>query len=365
MMNVRVKVLFARLLLVVALFPHVGLHAQFKPGKMPKRIVFLIGDGMGLAQITGAMHGYTGVNAFERFPVVGLSKTSSSDNYVTDSGAGATVFSIGKKTFNGAIGVDSAGLPQENIFEKLRKQKKKYGTGVVATSSITHATPAAFYSHVASRKSQDDIADFLLKGTCDMAIGGGTKYLTQRKDGVNLLDSLKVRGYVAIADTNLVIQQASKMVYTLAEDGMKTMQQGRGDFLGKATSMAMGNLKLNYGNYFLMVEGSQIDWGGHDNDYAYMKSELLDFNEVINQVLDDAMADGQTLVVVTADHETGGLSLLENKADKKTFIPNYVTKSHSGIMVPVFAYGPGAELFAGTYENTAIHYKFLKLLGLR
>jgi membrane-anchored protein YejM (alkaline phosphatase superfamily) len=99
-------------------------------------------------------------------------------------------------------------------------------------------------------------------------------------------------------------------------------------------------------------------------DYEYMAAELYDFNEVINAVLDAAIKDGNTLVVVTADHETGGLSLLENKEDKSSFKPNYSSKGHSGVMVPVFAFGPGAEEFGGIYENTAIHYKFLKLLGL-
>jgi alkaline phosphatase len=112
-----------------------------------------------------------------------------------------------------------------------------------------------------------------------------------------------------------------------------------------------------------MVEGSQIDWGGHDNDFEYMKAELLDFNAVINEVLDAAEKDGNTLVVVTADHETGGLSMLENKSDHSAFTVNYASKGHSGIMVPVFAYGPGANTFNGMYENTEIYYKFLKLLS--
>ncbi len=113
-----------------------------------------------------------------------------------------------------------------------------------------------------------------------------------------------------------------------------------------------------------MVEGSQIDWGGHENNFEYMKAELLDFNKVLNAVLDAAAKDGNTLVIVTADHETGGLSLLENKENKASFTPNYASKNHSGIMVPVFAFGPGAAEFAGIYENTAIYYKLLKLLNL-
>jgi alkaline phosphatase len=330
--------------------------------KNPKKVIFLIGDGMGLTQITGAMAHYKGRNAFERFQVIGLSKTSSSDNYVTDSGAGATVFSIGKKTYNGAIGVDSAKKESLGLFELLKE--RNWRTGVVATSSVTHATPASFYAHVSSRRSEDEIAEFLKRRNCDLAIGGGIKFFTNRKDGRNLLTELNEMGFTVAADTNLVDIKAKKLIYLCADEGMKTMQEGRGDFLQKATKIAMNNLGMDKDNYFLMVEGSQIDWGGHDNNFEYMKAELIDFNETINQVLDAAIKDGNTLVVVTADHETGGLSLLENKENKQTFIPNYSSKGHSGVMVPVFAYGPGAEAFAGIYENNQIFYKFKKLLRI-
>lgn len=346
-----------------------GLHvANAKPKKpkykKPKKVIFLIGDGMGLAQITGAMADNTAINAFERFPIIGLSKTKSSDNFVTDSGAGATVFSIGKKSYNGAIGVDSTGKEYDGLFEMLKD--KGWGTGVVVTSSITHATPAAFYAHVGSRKSEDEIAEFLIRNHCDIAIGGGIKYFKDRKDKRDLLEELKEKGYTTIVDSSEIKSvEAKKLIYLLANDGMKKESEGRGDYLKKATEIAINNLSRNEEGYFLLVEGSQIDWGGHANDFQYMKSELLDFNQTLNAVLDYAAKDGNTLVVVTADHETGGLSLIENKENKSTFKVNYSSVGHSGIMVPVFAYGPGAELFSGIYENTEIHYKFKKLLNIK
>jgi alkaline phosphatase len=358
----------SRILFIASLFISVfGISsqtlAQKVKAKTPKRVIFLIGDGMGLAQISGAMSGYQGRNAFERFTYIGLSKTKSADNYVTDSGAGATVFSIGKKAKNGAIGVDSAEKSSEGLFEKLKKAN--WGTGVVATSSVTHATPASFYAHVPSRKMEEQIAEFLLKGNCDIAIGGGQKFFNQRTiDSRNIFEELKPLGFTIKTDTVFEPIDAKKLVYTLAQNGMKTMQEGRGDYLLQATKLAQTNLLKYYGNYFLMVEGSQIDWGGHANDYEYMKAELLDFNTVLNQVLDAAIKDGETLVIVTADHETGGLSLLENKENPATFTPNYVSKGHSGIMVPVFAFGPGAENFTGIYENTEIYSKLIKLLKL-
>lgn len=330
----------------------------------PKKVIFLIGDGMGLAQISGAMVEYQGQNAFERFKVIGLSKTQSADDYVTDSGAGATVFSIGKKTFNGAIGVGADTFAYENLFEKLKKQNR--ATGVVATSSVTHATPASFYAHVGSRNSEDDIALFLLKGSCDIAIGGGNKFFEARADHKNLYKELQQQGFVTIADTINPYQHqtATKLVYTLATDGMKRMLDGRGNFLKTASLNAIELLNQNKNGYMLMIEGSQIDWGGHANDYEYMKTELHDFNETINAVLDYAQKEKDVLVVVTADHETGGLALTMNKENPKAFIPKYTYKKHTGIMVPVFAYGPGAEEFAGMYENTAIFDKFKHLLNL-
>lgn len=331
----------------------------------PKKVIFLIGDGMGLAQISGAMSEYKGQNAFERFPIVGLSKTHSADDYVTDSGAGATVFSIGKKTYNGAIGVGADSLAYENLFEKLKKQHR--ATGVVATSSITHATPAAFYAHVGSRSSEDDIAAFLLKGNCDVAIGGGNEYFATRKDNRNLYNELQQKGFVTIADTINAFkpQTSSKLVYTLANDGMKRMLDGRGDFLKQASLNAIELLSKNTNGYMLMIEGSQIDWGGHAMDYEYMKTELWDFNETINAVLDYAAKEKDVLVVVTADHETGGLALTLNKEDRKSFKPKFTYNKHTGIMVPVFAYGPGSELFSGVYENTTIFDKFVQVLNLK
>jgi alkaline phosphatase len=142
------------------------------------------------------------------------------------------------------------------------------------------------------------------------------------------------------------------------------MLKGRGDFLKRASNQAIKNLSKNINGYLLMVEGSQIDWGGHENDYQYMKTELWDFNETINTILDMAAKDKDMLVIVTADHETGGLTLNESD-DKLSFTPKFTTGDHTGVMVPVFAYGAGAQEFAGVYENTEIFNIIVKLLNLK
>lgn len=330
--------------------------------KLPKRVVLMIGDGMGLAQISGALSNYAGQNAFERFKTIGFSKTSSADNYVTDSGAGATAFAIGRKAQNGAIGVDEFQQSQIGLFELVKQVNGK--TGVVATSSITHATPASFYAHVKSRNSEAEIAQFLLQENCDFAIGGGTKYITNRADSFPLDSLLKQKGFVLCYDSTIHAIEANKFIYTLAPDGLKSMKEGRGNYLELASALALKKIE-NTSPALLMIEGSQIDWGGHANDFEYMKAELLDFNTSINLVLDAATKDKETLVIVTADHETGGLSLLKSTETPKLFEANYASKGHSGIMVPVFAFGPGSEMFSGIYENTAIFEKIKTCLQLK
>jgi alkaline phosphatase len=328
----------------------------------PRKVIFLIGDGMGLTQISGSMAFCEGRNAFERFKVIGLSKTSSADNYVTESAAGATAFAIGEKTYNSAIGVDKDTVPLPSLFELAHRNG--FSTGVAVTSSVVHATPASFFAHVPNRRRYEEIAGQFLNGHCDVAIGGGTKFFTSRKDGRNLLKELQARGYTTVVDT--VCREnvsAQKLLYLLADDGCMKMEAGRGDLLNHAASLAMRNLEQNKKGYFLMIEGSQIDWGGHDSNFTYMCAELNDFNHVINNVLDAAEKDGNTLVVVTADHETGGLSLKVDSQDPKKFVPHYAYNKHTGVMVPVFAYGPGAEEFMGIYENNEIFHKFLKVLG--
>jgi alkaline phosphatase len=332
--------------------------------KKPKRVIIMIGDGMGLAQITAAMSNYKGLNAFERFQVIGLSKTHSADDYVTDSGAGATAFSIGKRTYNNAIGVDVDSLPQPTLFELVKKMG--WATGVVATSSIVHATPASFYAHVKHRRQYENIAEQLLNGNCDIAIGGGYKFFEQRKDKRSLLTELAAKGYATSADS--IIWQnirAEKLVYLNAYDGMPRVLDGRKDFLSKASQMAILNASQNTNGMMLMIEGSQIDWGGHAMDFEYMQTELWDFNDCINEVLNWAEKEKDVLVIVTADHETGGLALTENRTDKKAFIPKFTYNEHTGIMVPVFAFGPGSENFSGIFDNTAIFDKLKNLLDLK
>ncbi|WP_026450315.1 alkaline phosphatase [Aequorivita capsosiphonis] len=330
--------------------------------RKPKNIVLLIGDGMGLSQVSAAIYyKKDGKPNFERFNTIGLSKTSSSSDLVTDSAAGATVFSAGVKTYNGAIGVDKDTIAVPTIVEQLSKEG--YSTGIVATSSIQHATPASFYAHVKSRRFYEDITAFAPNSGVNFFAGGGLKFFNDRKDGENLLDDMKAKGYDVFTDKLPKTPSRNNEIILLAEDGMPKMSEGRGDFLPNATKLALEKLSKNEKGFFLMVEGSQIDWGGHANDADYLIEELLDFDKTIGEVLDFAKKDGETLVIVTADHETGGFTLATDGKNYNKIKPTFSTTGHSGTMVPVFAEGPGASLFNGIYESNEIYHKMKALLA--
>ena len=337
----------------------------------PKNVILLISDGTGLSQISSAFYFKESVPNYTRFKNIGLIKTSSAEEDVTDSAAGATAFACGVKTYNAAIGVDVEKKDVQNIVEIASSKNIK--TGVIATSSITHATPACFYAHVFMRGQEEDIASFLPKSDIDFFAGGGLNFFTKRSDEQNLLDEFKRNKFTiytdALADFSK-IASSQKAGFLLAETKMPKMEEGRGDFLSEATELGIEFLSKDNSGFFLMSEGSQIDWGGHSNDAPYLISELIDFDNVIGKVLDFAEKDGNTLVVVTSDHETGGFTLAAKKkkkedgseySDYREIGPTFSTGGHSAALIPVFAYGPGAEEFVGVYENNEIFEKILKV----
>ncbi len=334
----------------------------------PANIIFLIGDGMGLSAVSTTIYYGDQVSEFSRFKEMGLIITSSATHKVTDSAASGTAMAAGKKTYNGALGVDTLKAPVEDITEVV--SKLGWSTGIVVTSAVTHATPAAFYAHVEQRSMEEDIALQLLDSNIDFFAGGGTRFFTRRSDQVNLLPVAREKGF--IMDTTSLAAPGSldpdqKYGFTLSQGGMPPVLQGRGDFLPEATSLAIEFLSQNNKGFFLMVEGSQIDWAGHANRADYLISETLDFEKAIQVALDFAEKDGNTLVVVTADHETGGFTLsakqdtLTGHGDYKVIEPSFATHNHSATMIPVFAYGPGAGQFKGIYQNTEIFHKMVAL----
>jgi alkaline phosphatase len=334
----------------------------------PRNVILLIGDGMGLSQVSSAFFYKDSAPNFKRFKHIGLIRTSSSKQKVTDSAAGATAFSTGVKTYNGAISVNDDTLSIPTIVEVLHDQN--WATGVISTSSITHATPAAFYAHVASRNMHEAIANDLANSNIDFFAGGGQKYFTEREDGNDLLAIMESQGFKIDTSLNKPAK-GERLGYFLAENALPTMLDGRGEFLTQASLKAITFLESSSENYFLMVEGSQIDWGGHDKDADYLISELIDFDNTIGAILDKINPE-ETLVIVTADHETGGFTLSakpsttedgRRSSNYAEIEPSFSTDGHSATLIPVFAYGNGAENFAGIYENNEICHKIMALVA--
>lgn len=323
---------------------------------------------MGVTQISAGMYSNGNKLHLERFPVIGLHKSYSSDNLVTDSAAGATAFSAGVKTYNGAIGVDTDTMPVTTILELA--EAAGLPTGLVANCSIVHATPASFVAHNRQRKNYEEIAADFTKTDVDLLIGGGAKFFNRReKDTRNLSTELRSRNYVVESFVNIDMKDVrpnstKNYFYLTADTEPLPFSQGR-DYLVPAAEMAPRFLQKrdtkNKG-FFLMIEGSQIDWGGHSNKSDYIISEMIEFDNAIGKVLDFAAKDGETLVIVTADHETGGYAI-QNGSEMGKIDGAFTSDYHTADLIPVFAYGPGSEHFSGIYENTAIFDKMKELFG--
>ncbi len=322
----------------------------------------MIGDGMGVSQVYAGITANYGYLNIEQFEDIGFSKTYSASDYITDSGAGGTAISIGYKTYNHAIGVDADSVPHKSILEYAEENGK--ATGLVATSAITHATPASFIAHQPSRYMYEEIAEDILKTDIEVFIGGGLNNFNKRKDKVDFTVSLKDNGYQLVYELEeLKNINSGKLAGLLYEESPPKYSEGRGDMLPESSMKAIEILNQDENGFFLMIEGSQIDWGGHDNDTEYIIDEMLDFDRVIGKVLEFAKKDGNTLIIITADHETGGMGINDGDFEEGKVKAGYTTGGHTGVMVPVFAYGPGSDKFRGIYENTDIFDKMMEAFG--
>jgi alkaline phosphatase len=330
--------------------------AAVPPKKKPKNIILMIGDGTGLVHLYAAYTAQGGkLNIYEFAAAVGLSITASANDYITDSAAGATALSTGKKTNNGMIGTAPDSSALETISE--RAHKNGMSTGVVVTCELPHATPASFYAHQVSRKMYTEIARDLSNSQADIMIGSGKPYFDTQ--------TLANNGYTV--STGLAAMQQNKgkrQVCFTDADSFPAKAPLRGDALLQGSMHAITQLSQNKKGFFLMIEGSQIDWGAHDNDSANVIDEAIDFDKTAGNVLEWAAKDKNTLVIITADHECGGLTL--HGLDSSTHRPvmHFSTGHHTAEPVPVYAYGPGAEQFSGVYQNTDIYYKMIALLSL-
>jgi alkaline phosphatase len=329
-----------------------------------KNIILFIGDGMGVAQVYAGMTKSDHPFYLERFPYSGFSKTYAADNYITDSAAGGTAIACGTKTNNGMIGVKADSTIVSSIMELVHKNG--FATGIVSTSAVTHATPASFVAHKAGRDNYEDIAKDFLRGTVDIFIGGGENHFRFRMDSTDLTLKLKEQGFdVVYTLDDLKRSESKKLAGLLAKDHMPTVSEGRNGALADMTGKAIQILSRNKKGFVLMVEGSMIDWGGHEQNIDYLVSEMIDLDKAIGVALDYASGNRKTLVVVTADHETGGLTLNGGSVTDHTLEAGFSGGGHTAVMVPIFSFGPGAEEFSGIHENTFFLNEFLNLLKIK
>jgi alkaline phosphatase len=348
------------------------------PSRSVRNVIFLIGDGMGLSQVTLARIKAVGLRGklhMERMPINGLVRTHSADNLVTDSAASGTALACGVKTRNGMLGMTPDRREYRTILEAARA--KGMATGLVVTSAITHATPASFASHVRSRNDEVTIAQQLLANKVDVLLGGGRKFFLPRserggtrKDNQNLIAQAKEAGYTYI-ETGEQLNAVDRLpVLGLLQ--LEALTTGPPEpTLAALTEKAIDLLRdtrhgwfLHRRGFFLMVEGSQIDWACHDNDAANCIWQTLHFDQAVKAAIDFALADGRTLVVVTADHETGGLTIPSGSIKGSDVKVCWSTGGHTGSPVPVYAFGPGAQRFAGVYDNTELSMKLARAMGI-
>jgi alkaline phosphatase len=319
--------------------------------KPVRNVILVIGDGTGLAQLyTGCTANRGGLNIFG-IRNIGLSKTSSYDSYVTDSAPGSTAFSSGEKTNNRYVGVDHTGraLPLLPVI----LDKKKIRTGLVTCGDIADATPADFYAHQTERDNAGAILRDLKGAPIRVLMGSGD----------DSLNNVPVE-YTVVSSLDSVGTEVDKKWIVVERKAGLSMLNGRGDWLQRALHKTLDLLSRNKPGFFIMTEGAQVDYGGHDNNLPYVATEVLDFDRTVGEALRFADQDGETLVIVTADHETGGLTLLDGNYSKGYIAGQFSTNDHTAIPVPVFAYGPRSGIFRGVYENTAIFKKILQAYGL-
>ena len=332
----------------------------------------MIGDGMGLAHITAArLHarGAGGELAIDRLPVTGHARTHSATEVITDSAAAATALATGIRTRNRRLAVAPDGRHALTILEAAHD--RGLATGLVATSTITHATPAAFAVHVNDRGDEMAIAAQMIEAGVDVLLGGGRSMFLPREhaggrrdDGRNLLDEARTRGYAVVDSATGLSASTADRVIGLFRDGPMP-DSATEPTLATLTASAINRLSRDPDGFLLMVEGSQIDWASHENDGGRMLAEMARFDEAIAAALEFAGHDGRTLLVVTGDHETGGVAIRGGDMVGGNVDLAWSADTHTGVDVPVYAFGPRAIEFTGTYDNTRIPQLFAGYLGIR
>ena len=325
---------------------------EMPKGKKVKNIIFMIGDGMGLEQLSTAwIVNNRHMNITDNFPYVGLQWTYSASKLVTDSAAAGTALFTGSKTNNGMLAMSPDGQPLETLPEYAKSKGWKTGMSVVCR--ICDATPAAYAAHHANRDSLYSITSQMVDCGLDFISGGGLKWWENRPDGRDLTAEVEAKGYTFVKDIESLKAVEEGPVIALTAYTELPPALDRGTEHQEAVLKAL-ELLDNKDGFLLMVEGSCIDDWCHANKVGFAVEEILDFDRTVGAVLEWAAKDGETLVIVTADHSTGAMTLLGGNVEGQSVAVNYANTGHNGVALPVYAWGPGAEKFVGIYENAEL-----------
>ncbi|WP_297335068.1 alkaline phosphatase [Algoriphagus sp.] len=317
-----------------------------------KNVILLIGDGNGLAQLSAGLFSHKNELNVTQLKNIGLIKTQAADDFTTDSAAGATAFATGHKTNNRAIGVDPKGKVLPTLPEFL--DSLGFQNGIITTDQLTGATPASFYAHHSERDASEQIAKFLAKSPLDLVIGGGERAFRAEKK--NLTDA----GFTLVEGLKPI--KTDRLGYFAAEGALPKKLEGRGDFLVESTLFALEFFQGKGSPFFLMIESAFIDSGGHSNSTSTLISEMLDFDALLGEVIRFADENPGTLVLITADHETGGVSIPQGDLASHRVELGFHSDDHTGILVPIIAYGSYSDRFRGVYENTEVFRKIVDLV---
>ena len=335
-------------------------------GKKVKNVILMIGDGMSLMHIQAAWTCNRGHLWLENAQFTGLSKTPATNRLITDSGSGGTSLATGYKTRYHAVGVDEDGNKLKSLVDYAKEAGKS--AGVAVTCRLWDATPCDFLSHNIDRDNEQELIAEMANSPVDYVFGGGAKFFTNRKDGRNIFKELEKKGYRVFTSRKdletISKEKGNSKVYCVPFEVDTPLPDERGDLLARASITGMNLLNQNKNGFFMMVEGSQLDDYGHFNQLDMLMKETLDFDQTFGSIIKWAAEDGETLVVVTADHETGGMTVLGGDYKEGRVEVNFSTKNHSGTMVPVYAFGPGSENFSGFMDNTDICWKIKALMNM-
>ncbi len=338
---------------------------DFAAGAEVKNVILLMADGLGFSHVTAArseLLGLGGRFAFERMPVTGWLETHAADSVVTDSAAAATALASGAKTRNGRLSLSSAGRPLRTVAEAARDAGMK--VGLITDSYLWDATPAAFLVHVASRHDYPEVAAQMAASGADLLIGETLGAAAANGLDERLLAAALADGGYAVAQTwdGLEGHAGDGRIAGLFESGTIAAPE-RPPSLAQLAELGRHRLAARTGGFFLLVETEEADSASHYHQFQRLVRALGTLDEVAASALEFARRDRTTLVLLTADHESGGLSLLGGREGERLGI-GWSTFGHSGGPVPLYAYGPGARRFAGVRDNTEVAGILAELLGL-